>query len=65
MREPEGYREQLEDILTFTEGRRVLNLREVSRYTGMCWRTVRKRGLVEEGKKEISAVMLARKLVAL
>lgn len=65
MREPDGYREQLEDILTYFEGRRVLNKADVSRYTGMCWRTIIRKGLMDKGSTNISAPMLARKLVAL
>lgn len=39
-----GYRDVLEDILAFTEGRRVMTIAEVSKYTGLKdYRTIKKR----------------------
>lgn len=41
MREQPTYRENLADVLEFFDGRRLLSLRDVSRYTGKDTRTVK------------------------
>lgn len=35
-REPRGYRENLQDILEFSGGKRMLSMAEVKKYTGLC-----------------------------
>lgn len=62
-RELPGYREQLEDILTFTNGQRVLNKQEVQAYTGRSRNWCEKYLGVKKGG--ITAQSLARKLVEL
>ena len=62
-REMEGYRDQLEDILTFFDGRRLLTVTDVAKYLGRERRCVQARfGIGPDG---ITAVGLARKLTAL
>lgn len=54
-----GYRENLEDILTFTGGKRLLTVGDLCRYTGMTdQRTAKRHFPVEHGY--ISAATLAR-----
>ena len=58
-RELPGYRENLEDILTFTGGKRLLTVGDLCRYTGMTdQRTAKLHFPVEHGY--ISAATLAR-----
>ena len=58
-RELPGYRENLEDILRFTGGKRMLTTGDLCRYTGMTdHRTVKRHFPVEHGY--ISAATLAR-----
>lgn len=59
-REKEAYRDTLEDILTFFDGKRVLRPFEVAKYTGLDPRTVRKRYPFKDGF--IGAAVLAREL---
>lgn len=62
-REAEGYRDQLEDILDYFGGKRLLTISDVARYLGRKRETVAKHlNISAEG---ITAPMLARKLVAL
>lgn len=43
-REKAGYRENLTDILSFTNGRRLLSVSEVKAYTGLTdYRTIKRR----------------------
>ena len=43
-RERVGYRENLQDILEFSNGRRMLSVKEVSAYTGLTdYRAIKKR----------------------
>lgn len=59
-REKEGYRDQLESILTFTGGKHLLSATAVSNYLGIDRHTVQRRfGVTRDG---ITAEMLARKL---
>ncbi len=59
-REPEMYRDTLEDILTYTGGKRMLNISEVARYVGHRREWVTEHlGVTAEG---ITAMALARKL---
>lgn len=52
------YKEQLRDILSFTNGRRLLTLKEVRAYTGFADnRTVKRRFIFQDGY--ITAVQLA------
>lgn len=60
-REKETFRLELEEILKFTGGRRVLTVTDVSNYTGQSWRVCRERYNVS-GKEGISAVALAKML---
>lgn len=62
-REREGYREQLEDITTFFGDKRVLNVNDVVRYTGLDYRTVRRRYNID-ASQGITTVQLARRLVS-
>ena len=62
-RELDGYRDQLEDILTFFDGRRLLTVTDVAIYLGRQRNCVRERFGI--GKEGITAPMLARKLAAL
>lgn len=58
-RETEFYRDNLEDILTFTDGRRMLSVGDVRRYLGFSDnRCVKKRFPIIDGY--ISAATLAR-----
>lgn len=61
MKEKEGYREVLESILTATEGRHLLNIAEVVRFTGRSRNTVVKRYPFVKG--EIAAEVLALKIL--
>lgn len=54
-RETEGYRPELEQILTYFPGRRVLTMKDVMEYTGRSRHWLLNRGL----RGEISAVQLA------
>lgn len=59
MREKDGYREQLECILTFSNGNNLLSLKDVRMFTGIKDnRTLKKRYPFSEGY--ISATDLAR-----
>lgn len=60
-REPAAYRDNLEDILSFFQGKRMLNLTEVSSYLGKDRRWCRDH-LGIDSKMGISAATLARKL---
>ena len=58
MSEPKAYRENLQDILEFSAGRRLLNIADVKRYTGLNdYRTIKKRYPFTDGY--ISAPTLA------
>lgn len=58
-REREAYRDNLADILDFTEGKRLLNISDVRRYTGLRDdRAIKKRFPFRDGY--ISAPTLAR-----
>lgn len=58
-REREVYRDNLEDILTFTDGKRLLTITDVRRYTGLRDdRAIKKRFPFRDGY--ISAPTLAR-----
>lgn len=58
-REREAYRDNLEDILTFTDGKRLLTITDVRRYTGLRDdRAIKKRFPFRDGY--ISAPTLAR-----
>ena len=60
-REKAGYREILQDILEFSQGRRMLTVKEVGAYTGIVdYRAVKKRFPFEDNY--ISAFALARSL---
>lgn len=60
MREKEGYRDVLADILEYTNGRRLLTVAETARYLGIDRRTAAKRyDIPPEG---IAAPVLARRL---
>lgn len=57
-RECIGYRENLQDILEFSGGHRMLNIKEVGTYTGMTdYRAIKKRFPFKDGY--ISAATLA------
>lgn len=58
MREKPDYRDNLEDILSFTGGARMLSGLQVAKYTGLCFNTVKKRYPFKDGL--ISAPTLAR-----
>lgn len=60
-RELESYRDNLEDILDFTGGKRQLALHEVATYLGRDPRTVKKAFDIDP-KKGVSAPTLARML---
>lgn len=62
-REREDFRPILEDILTATSGKRLLNIKEAAEYCGVSRDTMRRRFAV--GRDGITAVALARKLAAL
>ena len=57
-RETADYRDNLEDILAFTGGARMLSGLQVSKYLGLCFNTVKKRYPFKDGY--ISAMTLAR-----
>lgn len=59
-REAAAYRDNLEDILEFTRGRRLLSLKEVAQYLGRDPKTIRRTLGVD--KHGISAPTLARML---
>ncbi len=64
-REKAAYRDNLEDILEFTEGRRLLTLAETARYLGKDRRWVLEQIFTPCGKTTqdgISAATLARRL---
>lgn len=61
-REKADYRDNLEDILAFFEGRRLYNISDVARYTGRSRRWVAQN--LMPGMADISAATLARKLCA-
>lgn len=61
-REKEGFREQLEDVAAFFKDKRVLSVNDVVRYTGLDYRTVRKR-YVLHANLGVTTVQLARLLV--
>ena len=59
MSEPLGYRENLQDVLEFSNGRRLLSLKEVKQYTGLKDdRSVKRRYPFKDGF--ISAATLAK-----
>ena len=58
MREKPDYRDNLEDILSFFDGARMLTGLQVAKYTGLCFNTVKKRYPFKDGF--ISAPTLAR-----
>ena len=60
-REPLAYRDNLEDLLPFFGGRRMLNLQDVARYTGRDYRWCKDRCGIDT-KKGISGPTLARML---
>lgn len=62
-RELPGFRDQLEDILAFSGGQRILSKQEVQQYTGKSRNWCEKH--LELSKSGISAHVLARKLVSL
>lgn len=63
LREKQGYREQLACILTFTEGKNLLSLKDVREFTGVKDnRTLKKRYSFENGY--ISASELAKQMTA-
>lgn len=59
-KELKAYRDTLEDILTFFDGKRMLRQCEVVRYTGLDPKTVKKRFPFRDGF--ISATLLAREM---
>ena len=63
MREKEGFRDLVEDILAYTNGRHLLTIADCAGYLGIDRDTVTRRFGVT--KKGIAAVMLARQLVSL
>ena len=60
-REPLAYRDNLEDLLQFFGGRRMLNLKDVAQYTGRDYRWCKDRFGIDS-KKGISVPTLARML---
>lgn len=62
-RELPGFRDQLEDILSFSNGNRILTKEEVHIYTGKSRNWCEK--YLAVGKGGITAHVLARKLVSL
>ena len=62
-RELPGFRDQLEDILSFSNGNRILTKEEVKIYTGKSRNWCEK--YLAVGKGGITAHVLARKLVSL
>lgn len=61
MKEKDGYREQLQSVLEFTNGTHLLSVKDVMQFTGRSRATVSK--LFEFNKGYISAEMLARQLI--
>lgn len=62
-REPIAYRDNLEDLIAYFEGRRVLTIEEVARYTGRDKRWCKTRFFSNlDAKKGISVPTLARML---
>lgn len=62
MREKDGFREQLECILNFSNGRNLLSLKDVRQFTGLKDnRTLKKRFPFKDGY--ISACELARAMI--
>lgn len=60
-REKAGYREILQDILEFSNGRRMLTIKEVSAYTGITdYRAIKKRFQFEDNY--ISVFALAKQM---
>ena len=59
-----GYRENLADLLEFFDGRRILSISDVCRYTGHDRRWVQKR-LGVKPRAGVSVPTLARKLAEL
>lgn len=59
-KELESYRDTLEDVLEFFDGKRMLKIVEVVKYTGLNHKTVKKRYPFNDGY--ISAVVLSREL---
>ena len=62
-RELPGFRDQLEDILSFTNGNRILTKEEVQAYTGKSRNWCEK--YLSVSKSGTTAHVLARKLVSL
>lgn len=60
-REPSSYRDNLEDLLAFFGGKRILSVQDVCRYTGRDHRWVKSRFQMT-AKNGISVPTLARKL---
>lgn len=60
-REPFSYRDNLEDLLAFFGGKRILSVQDVCRYTGRDHRWVKSRFQMT-AKNGISVPTLARKL---
>jgi hypothetical protein len=61
-KEPEGYREQLEDLNTYFDGKRLLTVSDVEKYTGRERRYVIKRFGIKNPKDGITTVQLALRL---
>ena len=59
-REKESFRDNLQDILSFTDGKRYLNIKTVTDYLGIDRKTAVKHFSFKDGF--ISAVVLAREL---
>lgn len=60
-REKEGFRDEMEQLLSFFGERRVLNSKDVARYTGRDYRWCKRVYGIETGKG-ITVTALARKL---
>lgn len=60
MRDPDGYRDVLESLLSAFDGRHWLHITEVARFFGMDNRTVKEK--FGFGKEGISAEVLARRI---
>lgn len=60
-REPYAYRDNLEDLLSFFEGKRLLTIKDVSAYTGRDIRWCKKRFKIDPAKG-ISVPTFARML---
>lgn len=61
MREKEGYRDILEDLLKFNDGKRVITATKAAAYTGLDRRTVLKRYGVDS-REGIAVPLLARRM---